>query len=258
MKFAYYPGCSIKAEGDSDRFARRAAEKLGVELVEIPEWQCCGGVYPLASDEIASRLGAVRALEWAKRMGLELVTLCSACLNVLKRVNEDMRTDEGFASVVNTYCEFETPYRGETNVFHYLEVLRDRVGFEEVRKAVLYPLRESVASYYGCLLLRPGKTMQIDKPEDPTIMEDLMSALGAKNVYSPYRVECCGGYVKLNDASFAHKKCADILASMRERGATIVTTTCPLCKHNLLANMEHNEMQVVLFTDLLAKALGAI
>ena len=115
-------------------------EALGIELRELPQWQCCGAVYPQAKDEIATKLSAVRALASAGELETDLVTLCSACHHVIKRVNRDMQTDETIRSRVNNYLKPEKPYAGETRVLHYLEVLRDRVGFEELKKRVANPL----------------------------------------------------------------------------------------------------------------------
>ena len=128
MKFSYFPGCTLKTKGkDLDIYARKSAEALGFELCELADWQCCGAVYPMAKDEIATKLSSVRALVSARDNGEDLVTLCSACHNVIKQVNHDMKTDENIALRVNNYMALETPYAGETNVLHFLEVLRDRV-----------------------------------------------------------------------------------------------------------------------------------
>ena len=105
MVYSYYPGCTLKNKAqDLDRYARMSAEALGFTLQEIEEWQCCGAVYPLASDEIATKLSAVRALNDAKEKGQDLVTLCSACHHVLKRVNitEIVVVDYGYY-IQNTY-----------------------------------------------------------------------------------------------------------------------------------------------------------
>ena len=102
MKICYYPGCTLKTKAkDLDVYARRSAAALGVEMEEIENWQCCGAVYPMAKDEIATKLSAVRALEYAKRNGGKLLTLCSACHNVIKRTNEDMRGDENISFKAN-------------------------------------------------------------------------------------------------------------------------------------------------------------
>ena len=151
MVYSYFPGCTLKTKAkDLDAYARRSAEALGVTLEELPEWQCCGAVYPIAQDEIATRLSSVRALNSAKELGRPLLTLCSACHHVIKRVNEDMRANEDIRGKANRYLELAEPYAGETRVVHYLEMLRDEVGFAELKKKVVNPLKgRKIAAYYG-------------------------------------------------------------------------------------------------------------
>ena len=104
MKICYYPGCTLKNQAKRlDDCARLSAEALGVTMEEIPEWQCCGGVYPMAKDEIATKLSSVRALDYAKHHGGTLLTLCSACHNVIKRVNNDMATEKSIRDKVNNF-----------------------------------------------------------------------------------------------------------------------------------------------------------
>ena len=92
MKYSYYPGCTLRTKAKKlDDYARASAKALGFELEEAENWQCCGGVYPLSSDEIATKLSSVRVLNEAKEKGQDLVTLCSACYHVVKRVNDDMK-----------------------------------------------------------------------------------------------------------------------------------------------------------------------
>ena len=104
MRISYYPGCTLKTQAkELDRYARASAQVLGVEMDEIENWQCCGGVYNTSRDEIATKLSALRALEQAKRNGGKLLTLCSACHNVIKRVNDDAKNDENFCAKANAY-----------------------------------------------------------------------------------------------------------------------------------------------------------
>ena len=175
MTYSYFPGCTLKTKAkDLDHYARISAEALGFTLEELPDWQCCGGVYPMAKNEIATKLSSIRALAKAKELGQPLVTLCSACHNVIKQVNHDMQTDANIVLKANNYLKLSEPYQGETEVLHYLEVLRDKVGFDELKKKVVNPLKgKKIAAYYGCLLLRPGKTMQMDNPENPKILGEL-------------------------------------------------------------------------------------
>ena len=257
MKFSYFPGCTLKTKGkDLDIYARKSAEALGFELCELADWQCCGAVYPMAKDEIATKLSSVRALVSARDEGRELVTLCSACHNVIKQVNHDMKTDADIALRVNNYMALETPYAGETNVLHFLEVLRDRVGFDNLKAAVKNPLTgRKIAAYYGCLLLRPGKVMQFDDPENPTIIEDFIRAIGAEPVVWGMRNECCGGYIAAEDRAQASKRSHTVMEDAAANGADTVITACPLCLYNLAKN-GGSTLPVVYFTELLAEALG--
>ena len=258
MVFSYYPGCTLKTKAKQlDEYARRSAEALGFTLDEIKDWQCCGGVYPLAKDEVATKLSSVRALADAKEQGRDLVTLCSACHHVLKRVNDDMANDPAIRDKANNYMGLDTPYAGETKVLHFLEVLRDRIGFEELKKKVTNPLTgKKIGAYYGCMLLRPGNVMEFDDPGDPTIMEDFIRAIGAECVEYPFRNECCGGYVALEAKKLAQEKSTTVVKSALDNGAEMLITACPLCMYNLDANATKNVLPVKYFTELLFEALG--
>ena len=257
MTYSYFPGCTLKTKAkDLDHYARISAEALGFTLEELPDWQCCGGVYPMAKNEIATKLSSIRALAKAKELGQPLVTLCSACHNVIKQVNHDMQTDDNIVLKANNYLKLAEPYQGETEVLHYLEVLRDKVGFDELKKKVVNPLKgKKIAAYYGCLLLRPGKTMQMDNPENPKILEDFIRAIGATPVLYPMRNECCGGYMAVENRSYAAKQAQKIMDNAKAQGAELLITACPLCSYNLLHNTD-GALPVVYFTELLAEALG--
>lgn len=256
MVFKYYPGCTLKTKAkELDITAGKVAQALGVTLEELPEWQCCGGAYPLAKDEIATKLSSVRALRAARENGT-LVTLCSACHNVIKQVNNDMKTDDYISTRVNNYMG-EEPYNGETEVLHYLEMLRDKIGYDKIAEKTVSPLKgRRIAAYYGCLLLRPSKIMRMDDPENPTIMEDLIKATGAEPVVYAMRNECCGGYVTLEDKSIAEKRSRMILEDAKAHGADTVVTACPLCLYNLKKSGADTGIEVRYFTEILAEALG--
>lgn len=255
MVFSYYPGCTLKTKAkDLDRYARASAEALGITLNELENWQCCGGAFTMARDEIATKLSSVRALADSRETGL--VTLCSACHNVIKQTNHAMANDEEFAMKVNNYLKLDTPYNGETKVIHYLEMLRDVVGFDKLAAAVKNPLKgKKIAAYYGCLLLRPGKVLGMDNPENPQIIEDFIRAIGGTPVIYPYRNECCGGYMATEDKALASKKSTLVMDSAAENGADMMITACPLCLYNLTKNAS-GALPVYYFTELLAEALG--
>ena len=257
MTYSYFPGCTLKTKGAAlDRCGRQAAQALGIQLEEIPDWQCCGGVYPMAKDEIATRLSSVRALCVARENGGKLVTMCSACYHVLKRVNIDMRTQDDIRRKANNYLKLEAPYGGEAEVVHYLEVLRDEIGWDALNKKVVKPLNgRKIGAYYGCLLLRPSKELGFDDPENPSIMEDFLRALGAEPVTYAMRNECCGGYTTLENAGYAAKQAQKVLDDAACHGAELLITACPLCMYNLTRNT-NGAIPVKYFTELLFEALG--
>lgn len=256
MTYSYYPGCTLKDRAkDMDAYARAAARALGIELVELPEWQCCGAVYPQASDEIATRLSAVRALMAAEDK--KLMTVCSACHHVLKRTNHDWLADEDFRAKATNYLKSDVPYDGSTRVVHLLEYLRDDLGFDELKKRVVNPLKgRKIGAFYGCMVLRPGKELAFDDPENPQIFEDFIRALGAEPVKYACRNECCGAYVALEDKVSAETQVNRALCAAEGAGITELVTACPLCRYNLVENATARRLPVSYFTELLAEALG--
>ena len=256
MKVSYFPGCTLKNKAkDLDAYAYRSADALGVTLEEIEDWQCCGGVFTTANNEVATKLSSVRALKSASDKGQPLVTVCSACHNVIKQTNHAMQNNTEFAGKVNRYMGADGGYAGEAEVYHYLEMLRDLVGFDKVKESVVNSLKgKRIAAYYGCLLLRPNKVMRMDDPENPTIMEDLVRALGAEAVVWARRNECCGAYVSVESLEAARKNALAIIENAKASGAEMIITACPLCKYNL--EKCGAGFPVVYFTELLAEALG--
>ncbi len=264
MRYSYYPGCTLKTESGAelDLYAMRAAGALGVELVEQEEWQCCGAVFPLTTDEIAPYLSSVRSLAAARDRGEKLVTLCAACHHVIKRANHLLRTNKDTRDKVNSYLQLEQPYNGEADVIHYLEMLRDEMGFEQIAEKVTNPLKgRRIAPYYGCLLLRPAKVMAFDNAENPRVMEDLLTALGAEPVDYGYRTECCGVYLSVNEEEIAGNMVNKIVRSAMGAGAEAMVNACPLCHYNLLKLQEltpegQPRLPIYYFTELMAEALG--
>lgn len=260
MKFRYFPGCTLRTKAkDLDNYARKCAEKLGATLCEIDDWQCCGGVFVSANNEVATKLSSIRALREARDSMMSLVTVCSACHNVIKQTNEAVKNDAAFRDKANRYLAQDkndkTDYNGEAEAIHYLEMLRDKIGFDKVAEAVTNPLKgKKIAAYYGCLLLRPGKVMAMDDPENPRIMEDLIRALGAEPVIYPMRNECCGGYTYLENRETALGKAESIKKNAKSFEADMIVTACPLCKYNL--EKSNGDIPTVYFTELLAEALG--
>ncbi len=256
MKVSYFPGCTLKNKAkDLDLYAYKSAEALGVTLEEIENWQCCGGVFTTAKDEVATKLSSVRALKEANEKNQPLVTVCSACHNVIKQTNYAMQNDKQFADKVNRYLACDGSYNGEAQVCHYLEMLRDLVGFDKIKEKVNDSLKgKKIAAYYGCLLLRPNSVMKMDDPENPTIIEDFIRAIGADAVVYAKRNECCGGYIAVESPALAKKNSNSVVENAKAAGAEMIVTACPLCRYNLIKNGA--DIPVVYFTEILAQALG--
>ena len=155
----------------------------------------------------------------------------------------------------NNYLALDERYQGETKVVHYIEMLRDYVGYDKIKQAVKNPITKKVGAYYGCLLLRPSNVLAFDNPENPTIIEDLLKVLGANVVKYPFRNECCGAYVSVKNAPLTEKKSSKIVENAKNAGAEMIVTACPLCYYNLKMQAK-GEIEVVYITELLADALG--
>ena len=237
--------------------ARDSARCLGISLDELSEWQCCGAVFPLATDAIINLVSPFRTLASAHEAGVDLVTLCSGCLNVLRRTNKLVATDAEIRKKLEDFVEMS--YGGERRVFHLLEVLRDTVGFDRLAEKVVNPLENTkVAPYYGCLLLRPREDMEFDDPDRPVIMGEFLQALGAETVSHPFQTECCGSYLSVSSGDKTQEAATAVLRSAARAGAQWLVTSCPTCLYNLeLAAASLDEPpRLVYFTQLLAHALG--
>lgn len=268
MKVLYYPGCSLR--GNYQEFEKSTIEScriLGVELIEIPRWTCCGVNPSLATDNMMRHLGAIRSLIKAREKGLEIgsktvVAACSMCYNVLKKVNLTLREDPDKLETVNSFLDEEPDYIPELRVVHLLTLLKE-LGFENIQRRIVNPLRGlRVAPYYGCVLLRPDrpKGIPIDDPVKPTIFEDLLRSLGAEPVEYPFKTECCGNYHVVFRPDIVEMRSKKIVSSAKHGGADIIVSSCPLCLYNLNrgneALAEEERVPVIFFTQLLSLAMG--
>jgi heterodisulfide reductase subunit B len=264
MGILYFPGCTLstKAKG-LDRSARASGQALGIEFEELPDWNCCGAVFPMTTDDLRLS-GAVRNLARAAEMGrTRLLALCSTCYNITKRANRVMQQDQARRDRINYFIE--TEYEGQVEVVHLLDLLRDEIGFEELRQRITRPLEGlRLAAYYGCLLLRPAREIELDDPDNPHLFEEFIAALGAEPVLYAHRGECCGSYLAVGAPDVAMEASYRILSAARQAGADAIVTSCPLCHFNL-DRRQHDmasryggftPIPVLYITQILAVALG--
>ncbi len=264
--YAYYPGCSLHATAkEYDLSARAVCAALGVELREVPGWNCCGASSAHGRDHLLSTTLAARNLALVEEMGLEEVAVpCAACFNRLAVAGHELREDASLADEVRSVLE--RPLQGSAKARALLDVVARDVGTERIRDAVRRPLEGlKVACYYGCLLVRPPRALETDeRVEDPQSLDELVCALGGEPVEWPHKTECCGAGLSLTRTDVVRKLSADILKMARDCGADCIVCACPLCMTNLdmrqgealKAAGERFRIPVLYFTELMALAMG--
>ncbi len=267
MKVSYYPGCTLKSNAKNFEDSTLCAlRELGIDVKELPRWNCCGTVYSLTTDDLMRHLASVRNLIRVKEEGADSVmTLCAMCYNTLKRVNERIKADPESLQKIHKFMDEEKiAYQGDVKVRHLLELLKEDVRFETIATKVKKPLGNlKVASYYGCLLVRP-KEIGLDDMENPTILDDLAVVLGAEAIDFPYKTECCGAYQTVDKPEIVADRTYSILTSAQSRGAEVVSVSCPLCAFNLDHRQKEaakkysgfKSIPILYFTQLLAIAMG--
>ena len=267
MKISYYPGCTLKtAASGLESSAIAVAASLGVEMIELERWNCCGGVYSLAKDDLMHQVAPVRNLVRVQQVGSErMVTLCAMCYNTLKRANLLVKEDEEKRGKINNFMDREEDYRGGVRVLHMLELLRDEIGLQRIAEGVTRSLEGlKVAPYYGCLLLRPAE-IGVDDMEEPAVMKDILECAGIEGIDIPYKAECCGSYQTVNQVDVVVERTHRILGSAVKRGADALAVSCPLCFFNLDRRQKELKevyrgftgIPIFYFTQLLAIAMGA-
>ena len=233
MKISYYPGCSLSGTSrEYDKSFRAMCELLGIELEELPDWNCCGASSAVVVDHDLSVALPARNLAIAEQMGPDVVVPCAACYNRHKTAQKALRDEpdlvERLKDVLPTVPE------GSTRVLNALELLVDVVGLEAIRERVAMPLDGlNVASYYGCLLLRPPEVCQFDDPENPTYMEQVTEALGAEPVTWYAKTDCCGASLATTRSDLVVTMCGQIAQRARNAGANCLVVACTLCHMNM-------------------------
>lgn len=266
MKASYYPGCTLKTKAKNlEEAAVASMAALGVDFQELPRWNCCGAVHSLADDDLIHHVAPVRDLIRAKEQGSDtVVTLCSMCYNSLARANMLMRNDEVKRKTINDFMTEEVDYQGELEVVHYLNYLRDTIGWDALRAKVKAPLNGmKIASYYGCTLVRP-KDVAVEPAGDGKIMNEFVTALGGAPVDFAASTVCCGSYQILAHPEAALEVIGRIIKAASDAGADALILSCPLCEYNLAKKQDElikaqkisRKMPVYYFTQLLAVALG--
>ena len=204
LEFSYYPGCSVEGMNKSyDKASRLVCEALDINLAELNDWNCCGATSYMAINEQRAHLLSARNLALAEKEKKDLVVVCPACLTTLTKTNRYMGEDPKLKRTINSALSAAgLQYQGGVRVRHLLEVIVNEVGEARVKSRVRKSLMGlMVAPYYGCQLTRPFG--EIDDKEFPTILDKLLSWLGAKPVAFPMKTKCCGGMLMMTNEDVA-------------------------------------------------------
>jgi heterodisulfide reductase subunit B len=266
MKYAYYPGCSSHSTArDMHESASAVARALGIDLVEIDGWSCCGATAAHQTDRVLAASLPAANLLLAKQMGLDTVVTCAACYNRMKVANHEVSTSpdmhEKVADAVGS------PYDGSVAVRHLIEVLLEDVGIEKLRKSFVKSLGGlKVAAYYGCLLVRPHDITNFDDAENPTSLDRLVEAMGGRSVDWPCKVDCCGGGLNLTRTDMVVNLSGSIIDMAAAAGADCIAVACPMCQASLDLRQKdmqrlfkkQYEMPIVYVTQLLGLCLGIV
>lgn len=261
-KFTYYPGCpSATTAMEQDMSTRAVFEKLGIELEELKDWNCCGAV-EVEDPRLVYALNA-RNLAIAEKKGQDIVTPCSICYYNLARTDKALREDEKLRAKLKE-IDSSLEYHGTVKARHILDVLLNDIGLDELSAKFVKKVDLKVAPYYGCYLGRPPETA-FDDPDDPVLMDRLIERIGAKNApFSYMKTKCCGGPLMMTIPDIAFEMARKILESAKKAGADCIVLACPLCGLMLDAKQPDVEakfktkieMPVIYITQLLGLALG--
>ncbi|OIQ50878.1 Lactate utilization protein A [Pseudodesulfovibrio hydrargyri] len=266
--YAYYPGCSgLGTSLEYDTSTRALCESLGIELVEIPDWNCCGSTPAHAVDHLLSACLVGRNLGIADDMAEErkldgILTPCPSCLKNLKTTQHRLADPEFHRKVelvVGRTLTADLPIKS------VLQMLVEDLGLEALAKLVQKPLAGlKVVPYYGCIMIRPPQIMQFDDPENPMALDNLLAELGAEVLPFALKTDCCGASLGTTRKDVIAKLSGRILDAAEEAGADAIVTACPLCQLNLdmrqsqinKANHSGHNMPVFYYTQLAGLAAG--
>jgi heterodisulfide reductase subunit B len=265
MRYAYFPGCSQDATGRPyGESVNSVAAALGMELVEVEDWNCCGATAYMSVNEVLAFCLSARNLALAAKVGEPLLTPCSACFTNLRKTETYLVEFPEVRKKVDTaLAEAGMQYGGGVVTKHLLQVVVEDIGLEKVKSLVKRPLAGiRVAPYYGCQIARPyGIEEDTDNPQ---MLDRLLEALGATPTYFPMKTTCCGGSLMATREDVALRLCRNLLMCAEQDGAACIAVTCPLCQINLDAyqatvNRTYGtafKIPVVYFTQLMGLALG--
>jgi heterodisulfide reductase subunit B len=278
QKVAYYPGCALDGSAHAyNRSTKEVGRELGLDLVEVEDWNCCGAmevknIDPKLQTYLSSRVMSIAHNE----MGFDAVMApCNGCYHNLKKAEHDLSRDPASVAVVDRLSEKagHAAYKaGTLETIHALDWIKGAIGEDGIRTRVKRTLAKlKIANYYGCMYTRPrhifpekDKGAESESTSQPHFMDDILRAAGAEIVEFPLKTACCGGAHTLSDCDTSTKLVLNILETAEACGAEVIATECPTCHtglemHQVRAEKRYaktTRVKILYFTQLLGLALG--
>ncbi|MFZ5648453.1 MAG: CoB--CoM heterodisulfide reductase iron-sulfur subunit B family protein [Bacillota bacterium] len=231
MKYSYFPGCCYHGSAKEYEMSTRiVCNKIGIELVEVPDWNCCGATAGHSTDDLLAVALAARNLALAEETGLDVTAPCAACYQRLAHGCHEMNMDPLLREKVNSIIG--RPFNGKIKVKSILDVFID-YGLEAISDRVVKSLSGvKAAAYYGCLMVRPA-SVKVDDDENPVKIDRILQAVKAETVDWDFKTECCGASLAVSNQDIVIRLTHNIIKSAVESGANCIVTACPLCHFNL-------------------------
>lgn len=267
LRYAYFPGCSMDTTGITYKLSIEfVCKKIGLELMEIPDWNCCGATSGHSKGKWLSLALPARNIGIAEKRlpGLDICVPCASCYSRMLMTTRALRDDAQAREKLAEITGMEV--KGSANIVTLMDVLTSDEGLAACQNAIVRPLSGfKVACYYGCLTSRPQSVTGAGNIETPSIMDRLVELTGAECVHWDYKTECCGGSHQVDAPAAARPAVERIFRNAKANGATAIITACPMCHLNLdMREEEINrtrgtafDLPVYQFTQLLALAMGA-
>ena len=235
-----YPGCSMPGSArEYGESLDAVSKKMGFELVQVPDWNCCGATAAHNLNHTLSLSLPARILALAEKAGLnELLVPCAACFNRLVMTNEELSKDKELKDKIVDIIELD--YQGKVKVINIVSFL-EKIMSGGLDNAVTAAFNYRAACYYGCLLVRPPKIVNFDRVEDPQIMDDIMKLIGAAPIDWSFKTECCGAGLSISKTDIVAELSEKIVRDAVNRGAEVIIVACPMCHTNL--DMRRNKIE---------------
>lgn len=264
MDYGYYPGCTLHGTAkEFDSSIKASFKKLGLGMKEVPDWNCCGASSAHSTNEELSLALPVRVLSQAEKAKMETVFVpCAACYSRLKLANNEVQHDAEVLKRVNEIIGAE--YQGTVAVKHLIEVYKDNI--DKLQSGIVKTLDGlKLACYYGCLLARPRDVVDFDDTENPMVMDEIVTTMGAEALDWSHKTECCGAGFLFSRSDIATRLVGDILDAAIQVEADAIVVACPLCHANLdmrqsvvsQARKKEYNIPVIYISQLVSIALGS-